>query len=656
VGRLLENIKKSFIWLIEFIRIDIIIAGIFLALNFLRYNNLTTSFVFNMCYFPSVVGSIFILLAIPVFLKTFKRSIVVVLTLTLVSVILFADIMFYRYFTSIISIATLTQAGIVGSVTNSVFSLIHIADVLLFKGPIALFVIYVIYFRIKKHNIKVIKDRSAENIIIKSGSKKIELIRRLTASILVLVIGFALSYLGVILMLKGQPGILRSFYDRVYIAQNVGFINYHVLDAWKFATTIKKSTVSAEKIDKIAKFLIEKQTDQVDGKYLEGVAKGKNLMVIQTEALQGFVIGAKINGELIAPNLTKFIGETQYFDNYYCETAGGGTSDAEFLANVSMFPVTGGAVYIRYSGNSFVSMPSILKKNGYDTAVMHAYKAGFWNRSIMYKTLNFNNYYNKNTMTQDEMVGMGLSDKSFFRQMLPIVKKSKQPSYNFLITLTSHYPYNIKKESLDPDFSVADLDGTPLGKYILAIHYADKALGEFIENLRKEGILDNTLLAIYGDHYAIPIDQQNELMDFLKIKDKNSSNWILHQKIPLYIRIPGVPAKTWHIAGGGVDLMPTLMNLLGIDTSSATMFGRDLMNAKDGYSIMRFGTFRKNDVLFNISAKKAYQVPTGETLDFSKYSSDVDYVKKSLAYSDLIIENNLVKKVVERITELKSKK
>lgn len=634
--------KKNFIKWIEVFRLDVVLAIAFLIANFFAYNVTSASPQFFVAFIPSIIGSCLIIFALPLLFRPAVRAVLVILGLLIVPTIQFADTLFYRYFTDILSVGILTQANVIGSVKSSIMTLFHLHDLLFFLGTLVLIAIYSFYF--------IAKRQTGKGKV----SEKNEWKTRIIIAALALLIGFGSSYGGLKLLLSNQPGILKSFYDRVYIAQNLGFVNYHAIDAVRYVQSLKKIPVSDQDIQDIAKFAVEKNKERVEGKYLEGVGKGKNLIVIQTEALQGFVIGAKINGELIAPNLTKLAAGSQYFDNYYCETAGGGTADAEFLANASLHPVKEGAVYIRFSGNDFITLPEKMKEQGYGTYAMHSFKAGFWNRSVMYKTMGFDKFYNKNDMIQDEISGMGLTDKSFFKQMMPKLKEAKQPYYGFMITLTSHFPYNNDKKYFDPNFKVGKYENTTMGDYLTTIHYADAAIGEFVEQLRKDGMLENTVLAVYGDHFGIPADKQEQLFSFLNIGAKTPYKWSVNQTIPMMIRIPDVKGKKWHIAGGGSDFMPTILNIMGISSDTIPMLGRDLMNSKDGYAVMRHGTFRYNNVLFNIADSKAYEVPTGKELDFSKYAKQVDYAKLILNYSDLMIENNLEIRVSEEMKKLEA--
>ena len=230
-------------------------------------------------------------------------------------------------------------------------------------------------------------------------------------------------------------------YNKVYIVRNLGTVNYHYLDFYNsmYTSINRKIPVSKAKETEIKTFF---QTNSSDTYNLKGVAKGKNLIMIQVEALQGFVINSRINGQEITPNLNKWVNRSVYFNNFYYQIAAGGTSDAEFMTNNSLYPAQAGAAYFLYCGNEFNAMPKNFKDAGYDTAALHGYRESFWNRNIIYKKFGFNNFYGEQSYNIDDNVGLGLSDKSFLNQSIDKIKNLDKPYYAFLITLSSHFPYD----------------------------------------------------------------------------------------------------------------------------------------------------------------------------------------------------------------------
>jgi len=549
-----------------------------------------------------------------------------------VTFIIIADLLFFRYFSDVLSMPVLEQASVVTSVKSSILNLLHASDLIFAADLLFLPFVSAKAGRLNKKP--------------KAGFGK-----RIICALSALAIGIGLCGCGVSELLKAQPEIFRSFYDRVYIVQNIGLLGFHGIDAFRYVKSKDKLELSlSEDIKKeIAEFIKDKKPEQPSSPKLFGTGKGKNLIVVQVEALQEFVIGKSIEGQEITPNLNKLIKSSLYFDNYYTQTAGGGTSDAELLSNVSMHPARDGATYIRFPLNDYYSLARRLSEEGYLTSAMHAYRPGYWNRSVMYKTLGFDEFIDKEDYIPDEISGMGLTDKSFFRQSLEFMEKYKEPYYTFLITLTSHFPYDNDKKYLG-SFNAGKYKGTFFGSYLEVIHYADEALGGFIDQLEARGILDRSVLAVYGDHFGIPRDKKEYLADFLGLKEMDDYNWVKQQRIPLIIRIPeGKYTGTKHIAGGGLDFMPTILNIMGVDSSNIPMLGRDLLNSEEGMAVLRHGYFITDKYICLTSKGVAYDAETGSTYPAEKLAKEKEFAARQLRYSDMITEHNLVKELTQSL-------
>ncbi|HYE81071.1 MAG TPA: LTA synthase family protein [Clostridia bacterium] len=620
---MIKRIRKSLNY--EIMLFFILIVGKLLIFNgIMEMNSL-----WNISLVASVAGTVLILICWAGIVPGTVRLPLLYLIDFGVTFLIIADILFYRYFSDVLSMPVLTQASVVTSIKSSIISLIHISDLVF---ALDLLIIPVVLYINKKINMEH-----------NSGYGK-----RIMGSVFVFAIGFGLCSYGLSNLLKTQPFILNSFYDRVYIVQNIGLLSFHSIDAFKFIESRGKEAMPVDggKKQEIQDFLKAKKAEQRQSPELFGTGKGKNLIVIQVEALQEFVINRSINGQEITPNLNKLVKNSLYFDNYYTQTAGGGTSDAELLSNVSMFPAKDGSAYIRFSGNEYYSLAKRLKQEGYYASAMHAHKAGFWNRSVMYKVLGFDEFISKSDYIQDETVGMGLSDRSFFRQSLERLEKYKEPYYSFLITLTSHYPYDNDKKYYS-SFDVGKYENTFFGNYLESIHYADEALGGFLDELEAKGLMDRSVLAVYGDHFGIPKDKKEYLAEYLGLGEMDDYNWVKQQKVPLIIHVGGDQKGVRHITGGGVDFMPTILNIMGIDSSTMPVFGKDLLNSSEGMAVLRHGNFITDKYISLTAEGIAYDVETGERYPAEKLEKDKELAAKHLEYSDLVMENDLVGELIE---------
>ena len=204
-----------------------------------------------------------------------------------------------------------------------------------------------------------------------------------------------------------------------------------------------------------------------------------------------------------------------YFSNFYAQVGVGTSSDTEFTYATSLLPSNNGTVFVNYYDNKFVTVQNLLKDKGYYVFSMHGNVGDFWNRDTMHRNMGYDKFYSKSSFVIDEEYGLGLSDESFFRQVVPKIKDISNnvdgPFYGTLITLTNHTPWRDvdKYSSLDLGLTV-NIDGNyvrreylndvAMGRYIKSVNYMDNAIGKFIDSMDKEGLLDNTVLIIYGDH------------------------------------------------------------------------------------------------------------------------------------------------------------
>lgn len=583
--------------------------------------------------FPSATGIVVMIMtmsllaiAMVFIFLLFKRKRLTVLFVfnLLVTIMLIADTNFYRYYQGVITLPVILNLDLrlVGSVNESIISLFRIYDI------IYLVDLPFMFFWMKKVN--------------KAGIEILPFRRRLSIS------AFALA-----LSIAGVLGIHRNVhigpfpYSNNYITQQFGVLYTH-LDTTKdyFEDLIlNDETLTAEDIGEINKFFSEKnKAAKKKSKAYQGIARGKNLIMIQVEALQEFVIGRNVNGYEITPNINKLIGESIYFDNIYCQTAGGNTSDAELLVNTSLYPAPEGAANYLYPDNFYYTLARALEEKGYNTYAMHGFKPEFYNRNIIYKNYGYDRFFSEEDYILDEFAGWeteALSDSSFFRQSLEKIT-GKDPFFSFLVTLSSHHPFKYFEDyKFDEDgFNVGKWQGTYLGNYLKAAHYADKCIGEFITALKNNGLYDNSVIVLYGDHTAIPRYLAEELMEFLDM-ELDEYNLMKVKKVPLVIHYKGLgKSRTVSITGGQIDIMPTVANIMGVNVPYA--IGKDLFNTNKGYAIFRNGSVVTDDYLYISDLGRMFD-NEGNDLDLSLYVEELEKFQQELRISDLIIENNAFK-------------
>jgi phosphoglycerol transferase MdoB-like AlkP superfamily enzyme len=357
---------------------------------------------------------------------------------------------------------------------------------------------------------------------------------------------------------------------------------------------------------------IEKIRGSQDGSrvadFSAGEYRGKNVIIVQVESLNGFLINKKYGGHEITPNLNKLITQSWYWPNSFSETGLGNTADAEFIVNTSLFAPQGQAATVKYENRVVPGLPRVLGGLGYTSFTMHPNKVLYWNRKQLYKGLGFTTYYDASLFhNADKMGPFGSSDEEIVKRATKILRGLEvagTPVYAHIITLSSHGPFLDIPEKRRPLKTPKDLAGSRVGAYISAESYADKAIGKFVANLQATKLWDNSIVVFYGDHTAMT---DNTLTG----KDARGAQNLLgrpyrpidRQRIPIIIHVPGqtTPVLRDDVAGQ-VDIMPSVADLVGADLTEVPHMGRSLFVASNslvplnGY--LPGGSFLNDDVLF----------------------------------------------------------
>ncbi|WP_374987728.1 LTA synthase family protein [Paenibacillus sp. R14(2021)] len=483
---------------------------------------------------------------------TKRKLMLYVIVNLLVTAILFAVIMYYKYFGIIVTYHALEQVNQVTAVKSSVFSLLDPYYLFIFLDIIVLFVL-------------LFKRRGAVH-----WNQVSQLPLNKAVITFIFIVSLALCLFNIL------PN--RASMNELIKAEDMGILNYEVytIFADQEAPPIPMKDISQQVIDEA-----KGTHDPVSPSYWK-TAEGKNLIIVQMESFQNFLIGLTIDGQEITPNMNKLAKENLYFSNFYQQVGQGNTSDAEFVVNTSFYTPPNGAATVVYTDRALPSLPKLLSAKGYQTATFHTNFVEFWNRADLYKSIGFDKYYDQHFFGQDDMVFFGPSDEVLYAKaaaQLDEMKKSGKPFYAQLISMSSHHPFTIPKDKFKLKLP-ARYEGTFVGDYIRAQNYADYALGLFIEDLKKRGIWDNSVFVTYGDHLGLPIysldADDKALMKEIYGHEYGNTDMI---NIPLIIASPGMkePMELKQ-AGAQSDIMPTVANLLGVSLKEHIHFGQDLLN------------------------------------------------------------------------------
>lgn len=506
---------------------------------------------------------------------------------TLLSIIMLCDVMYYGYFIQYASVNQLFQMGDLFHTAGTIDldGVISTAGILLLLWDIP-FVIY--YFRKSIETVKVPKNW---------WKRKTPAFWGITAIITIVILAW-------------NP--LND--DDVRSVNHLEFVAYHSSDIVQFVEgEIERVNVNEKAIQKEIASLVPK----AKGTKYKGIAEGKNLIVIQMESFQNFVIGRSYNGQELTPNLNKLLKkDTLYFDNYYQTLGKGNTSDAEFATLNSLYPVTERESYRLYVNNNYNGLPWLLWAKGYKTMAFHGNVRTFWNRGQMYPQEGFQQFYSQEYLDVTEVSGFGITDKELFRQAVDILKEQTKPTFSFMVTVTNHIPYKLEEDLVD--LKLRPEHENVFGHYLQAVHYADEAIGQFIADLKEAGLYENTVIAMYGDHHGLLKSEE----DFYKPIQENMPKYIGREydydemlNIPLIIHIPESNiAEAIHTTGGQIDFLPTIANLMNLTIPQPYIFGKDLVNVEKesesfaaSVTYLLEGSFIWKDIMYQIGRDGTFQ-------------------------------------------------
>ena len=349
-----------------------------------------------------------------------------------------------------------------------------------------------------------------------------------------------------------------------------------------------------EKAKKEVDDYFEKKERSSNNQYTD-IFKGKNLLLIHGESLQTMFIDDVFDGQPLMPNVSKMIEEGMFFSNFYSEESVGTSSDTEFTLQNSLLPIGTGTVFVNFANNQYRSMPSILGNEGYSTFSMHGNICEFWKRNEMYDHMGYQRFYCYNDYDQSEKIGLGLADKSFFKQSVQKLKEMNQPFYGTMIMLSNHTPFHIN--DLIDDYPVGRLEGTKIGNYLKMVHYADQAIGELLQELENENLLENTVVVLYGDH-----DSKLKEREYQKYFNTTDSfdfyEYEEFTKVPLIIWtkdkvIQGKIEKVMWM----IDVFPTLANMFGFDSSYT--LGHDIFSTDSNIVVFPNGNWITDELYRN---------------------------------------------------------
>lgn len=629
----MERIKSFFKWLTQTKLgfFTIVLVLFWLKTYFIYLTKFNLGAVGPMQQFLLLINPIpsgMLLLGIGLFFKGRKSYWIILIIDFILTLWLFSNILYYREFSNFLSFSIIKTSGSTSDNLGKSIAGITLASDFLAFADIAI-VIALLITKVIRIDIRPL---------------------RLKVNLLIELLAVSLMGLNLLMAQKDRSGLLTRTFDNNYIVKYLGINEYAIYDGYKTAQTSAQMAKANVSDLRSVKNYLKANYVKPNPEYT-GVAKGKNVLIIHLESFQQFLIGYKWKGKEVTPNLNKIYHQkdTISFDNFFNQVGQGKTSDAEMMLENSLYGLQSGSAMSTYgTSNTFESAPAILHQEaGYTTAVMHGGAGSFWNRNNAYKSFGYQ-YFMPLSFYQNKpsyYIGYGLKDKIFFDQSIKYIERLPQPFYLKMITVTNHYPYDLDKKNQTIDKTNTG-DETVDG-YVQTAHYLDQAIGELMRWMKKTGLDKNTLVVLYGDHYGISGNHHKASAELLKKKSFNDFDNLQFQRVPLMFHMKGLKGGINHNYGGEIDVLPTLLNLLGVNDKGTIQFGYDLLSKHTPQIVaQRNGDFITPE--YSKVGSDYYDTKTGEEIKpdkklKTKLTAISNQVTTQLSLSDRVINGNLLR-------------
>lgn len=580
--------------------------------------------------------------------------------LIFISFICMISSVYFHFFTSFASIGELATIGQTETVTGAIYDKLAVFDIMYVLGPILFFLIHrrlvastYYYFVDKIENGKVMLATTM-----------------LVGSLLVLYsMGMANDT---------DYSRLNKQWNRLYIVERFGVLLYQTNDVVQFMSPKINGMFGRENAEELFQEYFADIGEIPKNKYTN-LLKDKNIIFVHMESMQDFLMDLKFNGEEVTPNLNKLAKEGMFFSNFYPQVSTGTSSDTEFTLNSGLLPASSGTVFVSYYKKNYLTIPKFLSNLGYNTFSMHGNLASMWNRNKAHPSLGYKDMYFKEsfTFTDEDVINLGINDRLFFEQAIPILEGIEVDNKNYMgtvITLSNHSPFYLGSEYSELDLSttyvdpeteevvITDyLDSSAVGEYIKSANYADIALGDFIKYIKESEYFNNTVFVFYGDHDAkLSRNEINYLYNLNPVTgdtySEGDENYYpydyyaheLNKKTPLIIWTKNAKLKSIFkgevtYTMGMYNVAPTILNMFGLYNKYTV--GKDIFTEKENNFVVLANGNVINDKIYYNNSTREYKNLTLEKVDKEYVENIAKEAEKRLEVSNAIIVYNLLKDV-----------
>ena len=248
-------------------------------------------------------------------------------------------------------------------------------------------------------------------------------------------------------------------------------------------------------------------------------------------------------------------------------------------------PAAGGTPVSVYTRNAFPgSLPNLFRQAGYTAQSFHGSDGSVYNRAAIHENLGYERYWSG--------ADMGMENYMMDSQLITAFEEmtGEEPFFTFIITYSGHGPYGEDNPIFQAHADAARAQAKRTdGNYVYAAGHAmetDVFVGELMDALEASGLLENTVVAFYADHYNYYMLNDALEMDIKGVDDLDS---LTHTDFFLYSR--DLAPMSVEKVTSSLDVLPTLANLFGLEADYSLLTGDDAFGEGGGYAFFNDGAW-----------------------------------------------------------------
>lgn len=390
-----------------------------------------------------------------------------------------------------------------------------------------------------------------------------------------------------------------------------------------------------ETLNTLNKYFIN--NDVTDTNNYTGMFKDKNLIVIMLESVNDIIINKEDY-----PNFYKMYSEGWHWKNNYSPRNSCSTGNNEMSGMTSLFSIYNTCTANNYRKNTyFEAIFNLFNNKGYNTFSAHDYTEHYYYRNEIHTNMGSNAYYGveKLGIEYSSIYKNWASDEDFMNKVLELIDNVDNKNFMaWLTTVSSHQPYYYSSIEGDKYLSLyEDMDiRTDLKRYKSKLKILDNALGILLDGLEKKGILDDTVIVMYGDHYpyGLSTDTINTVLDYDTNVDYEN------ERVPFVIYNTDIDSKEFESYTSYINILPTVANLFDLDYDPRLYMGTDLLS-KDYESMVIFadGSW-KNEYAYYNASRSSIEYYTDKTYTIEELQNINNKIDLKIKMSSLAIKNN----------------